>query len=179
MLKAWVKIFETLACEVVFVRNCYFMENWSSALDTINSDNPYFYSTIAPLDYSLPMVSVKDIGKTCAREALSAGTPLERSPRIVYLHGPRNFSVRDVWEAFEKVTGKKIRVELVETEGLRRFFEHSPLPANLVDDFVEMMLTFLPGGLLEEEMNDLTNAVRGDDTLVDSFSRMWRASQSA
>ncbi|EXL67027.1 hypothetical protein FOPG_16831 [Fusarium oxysporum f. sp. conglutinans race 2 54008] len=173
------RIFETLACEVVFVRNCYFMENWSSALDTINSDNPYFYSTIAPLDYSLPMVSVKDIGKTCAREALSAGTPLERSPRIVYLHGPRNFSVRDVWEAFEKVTGKKIRVELVETEGLRRFFEHSPLPANLVDDFVEMMLTFLPGGLLEEEMNDLTNAVRGDDTLVDSFSRMWRASQSA
>ncbi|KAM5526732.1 NmrA family protein [Fusarium oxysporum f. sp. phaseoli] len=154
------RIFETLACDVVFVRNCYFMENWSSALDTINSDNPYFYSTIAPLDYSLPMVSVKDIGKTCAREALSAGTPLERSPRIVYLHGPRNFTVRDVWEAFEKVTGKKIKT-------------------NLVDDFVEMMLTFLPGGLLEEEMNDLTNAVRGDDTLVDSFSRMWRASQSA
>ena len=104
---------------------------------------------------------------------MSAGAPLDKSPRIVYLHGPRNFSVRDVWEAFEEVTGKKIRVELVKKEALRGFFEHSPLPANLVDDFVEMTLTFLPGGLLEEEMNDMTNAVRGNDTLVDSFSRMW------
>jgi hypothetical protein len=84
-----------------------------------------------------------------------------------------------VWEAFEKVTVKKIRVELIEKEGLRGFFEHSPLPASLVDDFVEMTQTFVPRGLLEEEMNDLTNAVRGDDTLADSFSRMWRASQSA
>lgn len=50
------RILESLPCDVVLVRNSYFMENWSSALETINSDQPYFYSTVAPLDYNLPMV---------------------------------------------------------------------------------------------------------------------------
>ena len=50
------KILKSVACDVVLLRNCYFMENWSSALETIKSDPPYFYSTVAPLDYSLPMV---------------------------------------------------------------------------------------------------------------------------
>ncbi|KAJ3547917.1 hypothetical protein NM208_g1267 [Fusarium decemcellulare] len=172
------RILESLACDVIFVRNCFFMENWSSAIETIKSENPYFYSTIAPLDYSLPTVSTRDIGKTCATVALRARITLERSPYILCLHGPRNFSVRDVHEAFEKVPGKKIQVRLIEKEGLRQFFEHSLLPANLVDDFVEMTQIFLPGSLLEEEMNDLSNAVRGEDTLVGAFSRMWSASKS-
>ena len=50
------KILKSVACDVVLLRNCYFLENWSSALETIKSDPPYFYSTVAPLDYSLPMV---------------------------------------------------------------------------------------------------------------------------
>ena len=75
-------------------------------------------------------------------------------------------------EAFEKVTRKKIDVRLVEKDGLRQFFENSPLPANILDDFVEMLFAFLPGGLLEEEMNDMRNATRGQDTLVDAFAHM-------
>ncbi len=50
------QLLEGITSEVVFIRNGYFMENWSSALETINSDQPYFYSTVAPLDYNLPMV---------------------------------------------------------------------------------------------------------------------------
>lgn len=103
---------------------------------------------------------------------------LEKHPRIVELHGPRNYSVRDVREAFEKVTGKTIEVRLIQKDQLYGFFSGF-LPASLVDDFVEMTLTFLPGGLLEEEMNDLTNASRGQDSLVDAFERMWAASQAA
>ena len=111
-------------------------------------------------------------------EALNVRTPLERSPRILYLYGPRSYSARDVHEAFEKVTGKKIEVKLVKKEELREFYERSPLPANLVDDFVEMMLAFLPGGLLEEEINTLTDVTRGEDTLIDTFSRIWNESKS-
>ncbi len=66
-------------------------------------------------------------------------------------------------------------MRLVKKEGLREFFENCPLPANLVNDFVEMTLTFLPGGLLEKEMNDLTHVKRGEDTLVDAFGEMWNA----
>ncbi|KAJ3547262.1 hypothetical protein NM208_g1609 [Fusarium decemcellulare] len=167
------RILEGSDADVVLVRNCYFMENWMSALETIKADPPHFYSTIAPLDYALPMVSARDIGRTCAREALGAGTPLAKSPRIFELHGPRNYSVRNVKEAFEKVTGKKIEARLVEKPDLHKFFSGF-LPANIVDDFVEMTLTFLPGGLLEDEMNDLTNVKHGQDTLVDAFSQMWK-----
>lgn len=132
---------------------------------------------VSVLEHRPCLYRIGQTGGLCKTNSASKWLVQKTCP--VYLHGPRNFSVRDVWEAFEKVTGKKVRVELVEKEGLQGFFEHSPLPANLVDEFFEMTLTFLPGGLLEEEINDLTNAVRGNDTLVDSVSRMWRASQNA
>lgn len=45
------------APEVVFVRCAYFMENWMMALQTLRSENPFFYSTLTPLNHVLPMVS--------------------------------------------------------------------------------------------------------------------------
>lgn len=49
-------ILKDAAEEVVFVRCAYFMENWASAIDTVKSEHPYFFSTITPLDYEVPMV---------------------------------------------------------------------------------------------------------------------------
>ena len=42
------------APEVVFVRCEYFMENWAMCLETIPAG--FFFSTLTPLDYALPMV---------------------------------------------------------------------------------------------------------------------------
>ncbi|RSL83181.1 hypothetical protein CDV31_016858 [Fusarium ambrosium] len=72
------RILEGLDCDVVLVRNYYFMENWSSALETIRADPLHFYSTLAPLDYSLPMarqniqiqtlhVHVRHVAGLCSR----------------------------------------------------------------------------------------------------------------
>ncbi|KAJ4308527.1 hypothetical protein N0V84_012045 [Fusarium piperis] len=139
----------------------------SSCDVTITMTAPKFDGT----DFiALPMVSTRDIAKCCAREALGIGAPPQQSPRIVYLHGPRNLSARDVHEAWEKVTGKKIEVKLAEKCDLGIFFENSPLPVNLVDDFVEMTLTFFPWGLLEKDMRDLTNAIRSQDAMIDVFT---------
>ena len=51
-------ILKDAAPEVVFVRCVYFMENWATAMATINSPDPFFFSTITPLDYKIPMVRV-------------------------------------------------------------------------------------------------------------------------
>jgi len=32
------------------------MENWMMALETVHADPPFFFSTITPLDYKIPMV---------------------------------------------------------------------------------------------------------------------------
>ena len=55
---------------------------------------------------------------------------------------------------------------------LKDFFAQA-LPATIVDDFVEMTHSFLPGGLLEEDMKRTENTQRGEDTLVDAFSNMF------
>lgn len=43
--------------EVVCVRPVYFMENWSTAVDTIKAEN-YFFSTLTPSSLKLPHVSL-------------------------------------------------------------------------------------------------------------------------
>lgn len=51
------QVFKDTAPEVVYVRCAYFMENWMMALDTAHLDPPFFYTTITPLDFKVPMVS--------------------------------------------------------------------------------------------------------------------------
>ncbi|KAH8763290.1 hypothetical protein F5883DRAFT_677197 [Diaporthe sp. PMI_573] len=142
------RILETCAPEVLLVRICYFMENWASAIDTIKADPPHIYSIIGQLDYKLPM--------------------------LFDLHGPKIFSVLEVKEAFEQVTRKQIEVRVIEQRDLEGVFSGF-LPPSLVGDFVEMTRMFLPGGFLVNEMNDLSNAKRGDESLVDALQSFWTA----
>jgi hypothetical protein len=51
------KVFEGAAPEVVFVRPGYFMENWAIAMETLVGDDLFFYTTVTPLDFKMPMVS--------------------------------------------------------------------------------------------------------------------------
>lgn len=51
-------IYRDAAPEVVFIRNGYFMENWATAVPTIQSPTPHFYSTVTPADYKMPMVHI-------------------------------------------------------------------------------------------------------------------------
>ncbi len=49
-------ILKDAAAEVVFVRCAYFMENWAMNVETIKKAG-FFFTTLTPLDYALPMVS--------------------------------------------------------------------------------------------------------------------------
>ncbi|KAH6612918.1 hypothetical protein B0J18DRAFT_70750 [Chaetomium sp. MPI-SDFR-AT-0129] len=132
------------APEVAFVRCTYFMENWATALETLPAG--FFFSTLTPLDFPLPMVAIRDIGLTCADELL---TPPSSSPNpIIYeLRGPREYTSVDVQQAFAEATGKEIEVRSVEKDGLDAFYA-AVFPPGVAKLFAEMNRSFLEGGIL-------------------------------
>ncbi|KAI9150527.1 MFS transporter prlG [Paramyrothecium foliicola] len=122
--------YRDLVGEVVYIRNSYFMDNWRPVIATAKADQPFFYSTITPVDFKMPMVSSLDVGATCAAELLSTGTSLAESPRIVNQQGPEWYSTRDVQKALEKIAGKSVEVKLVSPDALFGFYQQV-LPPHL------------------------------------------------
>ncbi|KAJ4997647.1 hypothetical protein K4K48_006670 [Colletotrichum sp. SAR 10_66] len=159
------------APEVVFVRCAYFMENWAAALETAKSEKHYFHSVISPAEYKIPMVSVYDIGKTCAAQALAAGSPLGENPYVFDLHGPDTYSTEDVRKVFEGRIGTGVEAKLVEGVQLEEFFGEIFRPP-MAGMFVEMTRSFLPGGVAVEEIVEGSRVQRGKTTLSEAVERM-------
>ncbi|KAK4098117.1 NAD(P)-binding protein [Parathielavia hyrcaniae] len=136
------------APEVVFVRCAYFMENWGMALETLPAG--FFFTTLTPLDYSLPMIAVQDIGSTCAAQLLATGTALPSRPHVFELHGPRAYTSADVQRAFEEVLGKSVEMRPVEKAGLDGFYA-AVFPPGVAAHFAEMNRSYLEGGILYED----------------------------
>ncbi|KAH6889248.1 hypothetical protein B0T10DRAFT_487604 [Thelonectria olida] len=134
--------------EIVFVRCAYFMENWAMDLRTLREPQPYFYSTITPLDMNIPMVAVTDIGRALATELVKEPSRTAK-PHIFELQGPQDYSPLDVQDAFSQALGKQVEVKSVEKEGLREFYS-AIFPPSVVNDWVEMAVSFLPGGVMYE-----------------------------
>ncbi|KAK2023524.1 NAD(P)-binding protein [Colletotrichum zoysiae] len=152
------------APEVVFVRCAYFMENWKTALETLKTESPFFCSVLCPEDLRIPMVSVRDIGRTCAAQVLGVGSPLPHNPHAVDLQGPRSYSTRDVRRAFEAALDKEVEVRLVRDEELEGFFAQA-FEEPMAGMFVEMTRSFLPGGILAAERYGGFKVQRGTDIL--------------
>lgn len=116
-------------------------------------------------------VSVRDIGRTCAAQALAAGSPLNDNPYIFDLHGPGSYSTQDVQKLFEKAIGKDVEVRLVQNDQLESYFARMFQPP-MAELFVEMTRSFLPGGIAVEDMHEGSRIQRGKDTLNDALGRM-------
>ncbi|TWU78492.1 hypothetical protein ED733_008965 [Metarhizium rileyi] len=143
---------ETNIAEVIFVRCAYFMENWTAAPETLRGPEPFFFSTVTPLEWKLPMVAVEDIGAVIASEALKQqGSP--RKPHVFELHGPRMYSPLDVQLAFSDALGKQAGV-----------------PEDVVPEWVEMATSFLPGGVMKPgDVEEGTGVVNGKTELGDAI----------
>ena len=136
---------------VTFIRCAYFMENWTVALDTLKGPEPFFFSTITPLDYRVPMVAVKDIGHAMATEVTRPEEKPQSSPYIFELHGPRDFTPLDVQAAFSKAVGKEVAVRPIGQDQLADFYSQI-FPAPIVGEWVEMAKCFLLGGPAVEKL---------------------------
>lgn len=129
----------------VFVRCCWFMENWASELPNLLSDKPFFYSTISPADFPFPHIAVRDIGKTCAQELLSTAPP-KSNPYIFELQG-QSYSSNDVKKIFEELLGKEVDMRVIPQEGLLDYYRQM-FSEHVAREYTEMNQSFLEGGIL-------------------------------
>lgn len=150
---------DTNVPEIIYVRCTFFMENWTACLDPLREPEPFFYSTITPLDFKSPMIAIKDIGSIIASELIKQPLPAQSPPSKPYIfeiHGPRNYSPQDVQAAFSSAMGKKVSIKPVEKHEFRSYFSKI-FPPQTVDGWVEMSLSFLPGGILASDTADYDN----------------------
>ncbi|CAM1508620.1 Fc.00g054680.m01.CDS01 [Cosmosporella sp. VM-42] len=154
--------------EIIVVRCAYFMENWTMSLETLKAPEPFFYSTITPLDWTVEMVAVKDIGATLATELTKPFAPSSK-PHIIELHGPQIYTPLDVKAAFTEALGKEVAVKPVEHDDLPAFFSKI-FPHEIVNDWVEMAKSFLPGGIINQTpptSADVVDVIKGKTELVE------------
>lgn len=118
-------------------------------LATLKGPDPFFFSTITPVDYKIPMVSISDIGTTLAEQLIDKAT-LSDKPYVVELHGPQNYSPLDVRAAFAKALGKEVELRPVEKDDFREFYAQI-FPPSILDYWVELAMSILPDGKLGTE----------------------------
>jgi uncharacterized protein YbjT (DUF2867 family) len=163
---------QTRVPSISFIRCGYFMENWSSCVETLKAPEPFFYSTIAPADWKVPMVAVRDVGAVIAREAVSGMKTSSEAPYIYELHGPRKYTPADVEAALVKITAGDVKMEVIEKEKLGEFFG-SVLPPNIASDYEEMTVAMLPGGKMILEPDPVEReVVRGKVELEEALREM-------
>ncbi|KPM39232.1 hypothetical protein AK830_g7355 [Neonectria ditissima] len=158
--------------EIVFVRCAYFMENWTMSLDTLKGTTPFFYSTITPLDYKVHMVAIKDIGLILATELTKKTAPTSK-PFILELHEPQAYTPMDVQKAFSRALSKEVAVKAIENQDLPAFYGQV-FPPEIVGDWVEMTMSFLPGGVAAKD-----TTVEGDAEVVYGKTALAEAIEAA
>jgi uncharacterized protein YbjT (DUF2867 family) len=87
--------------DVTFLRAPYFMENLAGSLYALDKGE---LPTFLQLDKPFPMVATRDIGATAAQLLLEGG----HGKSVVELHGPREYSQKDVAAALSKITGQTV-----------------------------------------------------------------------
>jgi uncharacterized protein YbjT (DUF2867 family) len=143
------------------------MENWNMSLETLKAPEPFFFTTITPVDWKVPMIAVQDIGLTLARELVTERTPPSKL-HIFELQGPEPYSPLDVQRIFSQALGKEVAMKLVEKEDLPEYFAKF-FPPSTVDDWVEMARSFIPGGIAARDATKQSeeNIVHGTTTLAE------------
>ncbi|KAK3984513.1 hypothetical protein QBC44DRAFT_336899 [Cladorrhinum sp. PSN332] len=156
--------------EIAIVRPVYFMENWITAVDTLKSETPFFFTTFTPSSLKIPHIAINDIGTTLSSELLSPNQLPGPSPHALEIHGP-SYSVDDVKKVFEKVTGKEVEAKEIPREGVQGFYA-TIFPENVAKYYADMNDSILEGGKLFENPEP-TEDVRNVGTELEEVVKEW------
>ncbi|KZZ91043.1 NAD-dependent epimerase/dehydratase [Moelleriella libera RCEF 2490] len=113
--------------EIIIVRCAYFMENWTASLDTLRGPEPFFFSTVVPLEWVFAMVAIADVGASITREVLKQ-TRSPRCPHVFELYSPQWYTPLDVQAALSAALNKEVAVKPVERGILVAFTPASSRP---------------------------------------------------
>ncbi|KAG9256865.1 uncharacterized protein F5Z01DRAFT_672095 [Emericellopsis atlantica] len=157
--------------EVFIMRPFYFYEDWASQIPTLKEDPSTITSVYSPLDFKVPMVSIKDVGLYAARSV--TGPPPATSPHIFKLYGPKAYSALDVRDAIARAINRDVGIKEITPDKLR---EHTAalVPESIVDDIVGITTATLPGGTLQDEFEPRQGVDEiGEITLEDAFLEVF------
>ncbi|PKS09838.1 hypothetical protein jhhlp_004461 [Lomentospora prolificans] len=164
-------ILKDVVPEVSIIRPGYFHQAFAHLLEDAKADPPVIRSWITPMEHKIPMVSVKDVGETCANALISEST--KPSPYYFKLFGPRNYSSADIRDAVEEITERKVDLQLVEKDQLAGYFGQI-IPKSQLQGFVDMTTSVLPDGIMAGEFEYDENTVRGKVELVESLRELYK-----
>ncbi|KAK0387246.1 hypothetical protein NLU13_5559 [Sarocladium strictum] len=151
------------------IRPCTFYDTWKPALEAVLKGAGSFESYLSPVDWKVPMVSVRDIASHCVRILLDDVGDLSNDD--VWVFGPRLYSSEDVREAIETATGKKVEVKSVPREDLASWWGKH-VPEKYVPELTEFTLFQLEGGAVTADYTYDDKTVRCGRELVEEF-REW------
>ncbi|KAF4340536.1 hypothetical protein FBEOM_5574 [Fusarium beomiforme] len=150
--------------QVTILQSTHFQEEFEYIFQMPLGDPPTISSWIAPRDFKVPIVSIRDVGETCAKHLEFKGS----NPQVLKIFGPRPYSSNDLKDMFEETTGNKVELRLAQGEALKDFFRQL-FPECCIPDFMEMIESSLPGGLIAQEYEIDENTVTGKVDLMDVF----------
>jgi uncharacterized protein YbjT (DUF2867 family) len=141
-------VLSDLPLPIAFLRAAWFMEN--AAWDVAPArDKGVVPSFLQPLDHEVPMIATADIGQVAAALLLEDWT----GRRVVELEAARRYAAKDIADAFTKILGRPVGMELVPRDGWEALFRSqgakNPVPRiQMLDGFNEGWIDF-EGGAAE------------------------------
>lgn len=130
-----------LACETVFLRPAYFMENWAWVAP-VAAQAGVLPSFLLPTDRPVPMVAAADIGTLAARALRDASLS-----GVIELEGPRPRSADDAARAFAAALGRPVAAVPVPEEEWVPNLEKSGFTPRTIAAWVEMFRGFNSGAI--------------------------------
>ncbi len=130
-----------LACETVFLRPAYFMENWAWVAP-VAAQAGVLPSFLLPTDRPIPMVAAADIGSLAARALRDASLS-----GVIQLEGPRPCSADDAARAFAAALGRPVAAVPVPEEEWGPNLEKSGFTPRTIAAWVEMFRGFNSGAI--------------------------------
>jgi len=118
--------------DVTFLRAPYFMENLAGSLYALDKGE---LPTFLQLEKPFPMVATQDIGTTAAKLLLESG----HGKSVVELHGPREYSQKDVAASLSKITGKTVTAKQGPEDAMIPAFTAGGLNAHWAALYQEMI----------------------------------------
>ncbi|CEI61914.1 hypothetical protein FVEN_g2964 [Fusarium venenatum] len=165
------RILKDAAREVTILHCTHFLEEWRYIFQMPLGDPPSIASWVAPADYKIAMVSIKDIAEVSVKSLLRDSQ--QPGFHCVKILGPRLYSSNDLKDAFEEVTGHKVKLELAQGDDLKAMLGLL-FPEHCIPDIVEVLEASLPGGLVATEYGYDENTFTGKVELVDVIRELHK-----
>jgi uncharacterized protein YbjT (DUF2867 family) len=161
------KALKSLQAEVSvgFVRAAGFMENWQALLPLAQQNGilPSFYT---PLDRSMPMVAIHDIGQACADFLMKEWQGTE----IWELHGPKPLSPNEVAASFSRTLKRDVQAVVTPDSEWPSTLAKMGNSPSAVESYSEMLRAFNNRIMVFEEQG--TKRVQGKTT-IDEAVQSW------